>query len=414
MHKAFTGVVITIGDELLAGEVNNGNASFIASKLRQNGFLLSAVVTVGDDEEEIAEALRRALAKANFVIVTGGLGPTADDRTVAALSRAFDLPLARDDHYRQLLESHLARRGMEWSEELDKLTELPAGSTKLGLDMAGFALALSNIPCYFLPGVPHEMRQLLDEGVLPNLRARFPHRPVYRKQILRIQELTESTIGNRLAGASFVDLAIEVGYLPQACENWVTLLATAASETEATERLAAAAQRVISLLGAEYISGRDDEGLEWTIGEQLRARGWRIATAESCTGGLLSARIASVAGASDYFDRSFITYSNQAKREMLAVPEELLEQYGAVSEPVARAMADGAREKARVDVALAITGVAGPSGGSPEKPVGTVFIACSTLRQTRVEKHLFGGARAAIQEHSAHAALVLLWRQLSQ
>lgn len=414
MQKVLKGVLITIGDELLAGEVNNGNASIIAFNLRQNGFLLSAVITVGDEEEEIAEALRRALAKADFVIVTGGLGPTADDRTIAALSRAFDLPLAPDNQYRQLLERHLAQRGLEWSQALDKLTELPAGSTKLGIDMAGFALELHNIPCYFLPGVPHEMRRLLDEAVLPNLRARFPHRPVYRKQILRVQELTESTIGNRLAGGSFADLAVEVGYLPQVCENWVTLLATAANETEAAERLAAAAQRVTSLLGAEYISGRDDEALEWTIGEQLRARGWKIATAESCTGGLLSAKIASVAGASDYLDRSFITYSNQAKTEMLAVPEELLGQYGAVSEPVARAMADGARKHAKVDVALAITGIAGPSGGSPEKPVGTVFIACSTLRQTRVERHLFGGPRAIIQEHSAHAALVLLWRQLSQ
>jgi len=414
MQKVFTGVLITIGDELLAGEVNNDNARFIAFNLRQNGFLLRAVITVGDDEEEIAEALRWALEKADFGIVTGGLGPTADDRTIAALSRAFDLPLASDDHYRQLLKSHIAQRGLEWSQELDKLTELPAGSIKLGIGMAGFALELRNVPCYFLPGVPSEMRQLLAETVIPRLQARFPHRPVYRKQTLRVQELTESTIGNRLAGATFEDLAIQVGYLPQSCENWVTLLTTAANEAEAAEKLTAGAQRVASLLGAEYISGRDDEGLEWTIGQQLRSRGWRIAAAESCTGGLLSARITSVAGASDYFDRSFITYSNQAKMEMLAVSEELLEKYGAVSEPVARAMAEGARKQARVDVALAITGVAGPSGGSPEKPVGTVFIACSTPRQTRVEEHLFGGARAAIQEHSAHAALVLLWRQLSQ
>lgn len=414
MQKVFTGVLITIGNEILSGEVDNDNARLIAFNLRQNGFLLSAVMTVGDDEEAIAEALRRALEKSDFVLVTGGLGPTDDDRTISALSRAFDLPLAPNDSFRQVLTRHIAQRGPERSPAPDKMTGLPAGSTKLGQNTAGFTLELRNIPCYFLPGVPHEMRQLLDQAVIPGLQARFPHRPVYRKQILRVQELAESTIGNRLSGSSFEDLAIEVGYLPQTCENWVTLLTTAATEQDAAVGLTAAARRVTALLGAEYISGRDDESIEWTIGEQLRAKGWRIATAESCTGGLLAAKIVSVAGASDYFDRSFITYSNRAKIEMLAVPQDLLAKHGAVSEPVARAMADGARQKAKVDGALAITGVAGPAGGSPEKPVGTVFIACSTPWRTDVEKRFFGGTRAVIQEHSAHAALVLLWRQLSR
>lgn len=412
MQRVFKGVLITIGDEILSGEVDNGNARSIAFTLRQNGFLLSSVITVGDHEGEIAEALHLALEKSDFIIATGGLGPTDDDRTVTAVSRAFALPLAPDGNYRQLLKRYIADRGMEWSKELDKLTELPEGATKLGTGMAGFALELHNIPCYFLPGVPHEMRQLLDDTVIPDLQARFPNRPVYHKQILRVQNLPESTMGKRLSGASFKDLNVAVGYLPQRCENWVTLLATAANEADAHERLTAAAQKVKSLLGAEYISGQDDESLEWIIGEQLRARKWKIAAAESCTGGMLTARITSVAGASDYFDRSFITYSNQAKMEMLAVPEKLLAKYGAVSEQVAKAMADGAREQAKVDVALAITGIAGPSGGSPEKPVGTVFVACSTVRQTIVEKHLFDGPREMIQEHSAHAALVFLWRLL--
>lgn len=411
-QEEIIGSLITIGDEILLGDIPNGNARYIASSLRAKGFRLKAMVTVGDEENDIIHTLNRHLKDSRFIIVTGGLGPTDDDRTNSAIAKAFDLPLVANREYRESLQKKCAERGLSWSEELDKLTELPEGATKIGVGMAGFTIEHHNIPCYFLPGVPAEMRQLMTEVVLPDLELRFPNRPFYIKQILRVQGLRESVIGNRLKSLSFEDAGIQVGYLPQRCENWVTLLITGEDEQSANARLQQAQKEIAVRLGSEHISGLNDDCIEAIVGRQLREKSWRMAAAESCTGGLVSSRITAIAGASDYFERAFITYSNEAKMEMLDVSPELLSQHGAVSKSVARAMAEGALKQANVDVALAITGIAGPSGGSPEKPVGTVFVACSTHSHTQVEKYLFGGTREAVQEQSAQAALVLLWKVL--
>jgi PncC family amidohydrolase len=190
----------------------------------------------------------------------------------------------------------------------------------------------------------------------------------------------------------------------------VTLLTAAAHEEEARARVDAVAAKVTARLGR--VSGRDGETLEETVGELLRRRTWKVAVAESCTGGRLAARLAAVAGASDYLERAFVTYSNRAKQELLGVPEALLEVHGAVSEEVAAAMAQGARARAPVDVTLAVTGIAGPTGATPGKPVGTVFVACATRDELAVERHQLFGDRLAIQEKSVHAALVLLWKRL--
>ena len=411
-RRDIIGALITVGDEILLGDIPNGNAHFIADLLRGHGFRLGSMVTVGDEETVIAAVLRQALEQYAFVIVTGGLGPTEDDRTGEAAARAFDLPLVAHQDYQQWLRQRVAAHGRPWSEELVKMTRLPAGSVKLGREMAGFFLEHQGIPCYFLPGVPHEMRQLMDSEVLPDLDRRFPRRQYYTKQILRVQELGESEIQHRLRGLTFAAGSIAIGYLPQVTENWVTLLASAETAQAARDCVRQAEREVIARLGAEHVSGSNGEQLEQVVGRLLRERGWTLTAAESCTGGLLAERITAVAGASDYFDRGFITYSNQAKMDLLGVTENLLRDHGAVSEPVARAMAAGARERAKADAALAITGIAGPSGGSPEKPVGTVFVASATREQTAVEKHLFVGERRQIQEKSAQAALRLLWRTL--
>jgi nicotinamide-nucleotide amidase len=207
---------------------------------------------------------------------------------------------------------------------------------------------------------------------------------------------------------------VEIGYYPQGGENWVSIFAAASTETACQSLLKSARDKIVALIGARHISGHNDDCLEKVVGRLLRARSWRLVTAESCTGGLLARKITAVPGASDYLDRGFITYSNRAKSELLGVPEELLNTHGAVSEPVARAMAEGAARNAGAQVAVAITGVAGPGGGSVEKPVGAVFIACLTPVGQKVEKFSFGeAARENIQESSAQAALVMLWELLS-
>ncbi|MGV8074601.1 MAG: CinA family nicotinamide mononucleotide deamidase-related protein [Syntrophobacteraceae bacterium] len=407
------GSLLTIGDELLLGDIPNGNAHHIACELRSRGFRLDRIITIGDREEEIAEVLSRCPGGCRFVIVTGGLGPTDDDRTCAAVSRAFNLPLATNPIFLNQLKRLVKKFGIPWSEHIARMALLPEGAVKLGGSMAGFSLEYGKMPCYFLPGVPREMKTLLSELVIPDLEERFPRRLSYTKRVLRVQRLTESEINHLLKDLDLREKGIEIGYLPQTGENWVTLLAAAETQDAVRSRLAEAEEKVLSRIGSQNVSGYDDECIEKVIGRQLRERGWKLSVAESCTGGLLSRRITAIAGASDYFDRAFVTYSNQAKEELLKVPVELLRIHGAVSKPVAEAMVSGVRSLAHADVSLAITGIAGPGGGSEEKPVGAVFIACATPDRIVTEEHLFRGDRERIQESAAQAALVLLWRTLS-
>jgi nicotinamide-nucleotide amidase len=408
-----TGSLLTIGDELLLGDIVNGNARHIAYELRARGFRLAKIVTIGDCEQEIVDALCDCVGCSQFLIVTGGLGPTDDDRTCAAVARAFQLPLVTNREYRIWLENRMKSRGLALSHRAARMAELPDGAVKLGMEMAGFFVNHRSIPCYFLPGVPYEMKELLEESVIPDLEKKFPLRVAYLKHLLRIQDLTESELNERVQDLTCERTGVEIGYLPQIGEIWLTLFARAASSEEAWRSIKETEKEIISRVGPRHVSGQNEECLERVAGQMLREKGWKISLAESCTGGLLSRKVTAVAGASDYFDRGFVTYSNRAKVELLGVPAELIEQCGAVSEPVARAMAKGAVTRSDANVAVAITGIAGPTGGTSEKPVGTVFIACVTPEDAAVEKHLFNGNREYIQESAAQAALVLLWRLLS-
>lgn len=408
------GSLITIGDEILIGDIPNGNARHIALELRAHGFRLARILTVGDQEAAIVEAMRQCLKGSRFLVVTGGLGPTEDDRTPDAVAKALDRPLEVDETYMAWLRKRLADAGRAWNDAVGKMAFLPRGAVKLGIGMAGFALEHEGIPCYFLPGVPREMRALMAELVMPDLDRRFPLRFRCVKDFLRIQGLFESEIAERLKGFDANEFGVEIGYLPQGPEVWLTLLASAPSEDESKRRVSLAEESVRLRFDPHHISGRGEESLERVAGRLLRASGWRLAVAESCTGGAVSTRITSVPGASDYFEGGCIAYSNAVKQDLLGVPESILRVHGAVSEPVAAAMAEGMRRLARVDFALAVTGIAGPQGGTADKPVGTVCIACASRDGTVVHKHLFRGDRESIQASAAHAALVLLWRILTE
>jgi nicotinamide-nucleotide amidase len=407
-----TGTLLTIGDEILLGDIANGNAQHIAIELRARGFRLDRMITIGDSEDDIVEHLGQCLKGSHFVIATGGLGPTDDDRTCSAVSKAFQRPLLCNRDYAIWLRDRLSERGVEWSRELERMAELPAGAVKLGFDMAGFFVLHNDVPCYFLPGVPNEMKHLLAKDVIPDLETRFPDRCTYIKHILRIQGLLEVQVNKKLRSLDPGE-GVDIGYYPQGRENWVSIFAAAPNLEECRALVKNAEEKIIALIGAHHISGYNDDCLEKVIGDCLRERGWGLAVAESCTGGLLSRKVSAVPGASDYLDRAFVTYSNRAKTELLGVSEELLHERGAVNEDVALAMAEGALKEAAVEVSVAVTGIAGPTGGTPEKPVGTVFIACATPTRKKVEKYSFGGTREQIQESSAQAALVMLWKLLA-
>ncbi len=410
--RSVAGSLITIGDEILFGDIPNGNAHHIAVELRSRGFRLERMITVGDDENEISKTLSRCHRESQFLIVTGGLGPTDDDRTNASVCSAFNRQLVLDPGYTRWLKERLAKRGRSWSAQLAKMAQLPQGADKLGVGMAGYFLEHDSVPCYFLPGVPHEMKTLLAELVIPDLEKRFPDRPVCIKRVIRIQGFYESELNQRLKEIETEASGVEIGYLPHDAEIQLTLLASAESEKEARDRIADLDRKIVELIGREHVIGRNEETLERVIGEKLRAKGWRMAIAESCTGGLVAGRIAAVPGASDYLDRALVTYSNEAKEQLLKVPGEMISASGAVSHEVALAMAQGVGGQAQVEVSLAVTGIAGPTGGTEGKPVGTVYIACTTPKRSEVEKHLFAGNRELIQERAAQAALILLWRNL--
>jgi nicotinamide-nucleotide amidase len=257
------------------------------------------------------------------------------------------------------------------------------------------------------------MELLLEESVIPDLESRFPNRCAYLKHIVRVQGLPEIEVNSRLRSFDPGHEGVDIGYYPHGRENWVSIFASAPDEEACRALIKKAEDKITALIGAGHISGHNDDCLEKVVGRRLRERGWKLALAESCTGGLLSRRISAVAGASDYLDRGYVTYSNQAKTEMLGVSEELLRTHGAVSGPVALAMAGGALSRAGVEIAAGITGIAGPTGGSPEKPVGTVYIACVASTRKIVEKYSFGGTREQIQESAAQAALVMIWKMLT-
>jgi nicotinamide-nucleotide amidase len=410
--RSITGSLVTIGDEILFGDIPNGNAHHIALELRARGFRLDRMITVGDVEDDIVKTLSQCHRESDFMVITGGLGPTDDDRTNDAVSRAFNCQLALHPSYTQWLKERLAKQGRPWTEEVAKMARIPEGSTKLGVGMAGYFLEHQNVPCYFLPGVPHEMKSLLAELVIPDLEQRFPHRLVHVKEIIRIQGFFESELNRRIKTLDLTQSGVEIGYLPHDAEVRLTLLASAASRTAARASILKVEEKVIGVIGRQHVIGRDEETLERVIGARLKTRNWRLAVAESCTGGLVAKKITAVAGASDYFERGLVTYSNGAKEELLKVPGDLIARYGAVSEQVALAMVRGMRSEAKVEAALAITGIAGPTGGTEEKPVGTVFIACLTPEREEVEKHHFSGDRELIRERAAQAALMLLWRSL--
>ncbi len=265
-----TGSLLTIGDEILLGDVPNGNAHHIAIELRARGFRLDRIVTVGDIEEDIIEHLDQCLNRSHFLIATGGLGPTDDDRTCSAVSKAFGRPLICNRNYASWLKDRLSERGVEWSREMERMTEMPEGALKLGFNMAGFFVLHKDVPCYFLPGVPNEMKLLLEQNVIPDLETRFPKRCTYLKHIVRVQGLLEVQVNTRLRAFDPVVEGVDIGYYPHGGENWVSIFASGPSDEACRELVNRAEEKITALIGAHHISGHNDDCLEKVIGHHLR------------------------------------------------------------------------------------------------------------------------------------------------
>ncbi len=415
MSSALTAIeIVAIGDELLSGATIDTNAATIARELEPIGLRVVRKTTVGDTHEAIAAAVRAALERTGAVITTGGLGPTKDDRTKHAVAETLGRPLEFRPDLWDALERRWAPRG-RIPETNRRQAETPAGAqvfpnsrgTAPGLAVDDERRGL----CIMLPGPPHELQVMLRESVLPFLAARVggrPRRPFRRT--LRTAGIAESAIAEKV-GDRLDDLPLDVAYLPGIGRNDVRLTAWGHAESEVQPALDEGLRRLRQILGP-HIFGVEREDLAEVVGSLLRERGLRVVVAESCTGGLLAERLTHASGASDYFWGGMIAYDDRAKIELLGVSESTLQRHGAVSEETAREMAAGACRRSGAAASIAVTGIAGPTGGSEDKPVGTVWLAVKVGERMVAKRRHYPGARDLVRARAAEGGLDLLRRSL--
>lgn len=405
---------IAIGNELISGSIVDTNSSFISRQFALFGLDVRYHTAVGDDFEDIQWALRTAGQRSDVAVICGGLGPTADDITTEAAARCLGTDLVLDETALEALRRRFQRMGLEMTPNNEKQARFPRGATVM-INPWGSAAAfmIRNGRClqFFLPGVPQELESLLLQEVIPRIQAEVHPGLFFLNRSLRIFGLSESKIDQMLSHINWNTDQVRLASLPHFPEIELKITSRGSTEAEARMALEEMEGRICRVL-EDYIFAVDLGTMEGSIGELLRERGWRLAVAESCTGGLIGHRITQVSGSSDYFDRGFVTYSNRSKTELLGVPEDILQRYGAVSKPAAQAMARGARERSASHVGLATTGIAGPTGATPEKPVGTVFVAIDTAEASVCKHYQFRGDRNRIKTITAQVALDLLRRFL--
>ncbi|HVZ77570.1 MAG TPA: competence/damage-inducible protein A [Gemmatimonadaceae bacterium] len=408
--------IVTIGDELLLGFTIDTNAAHLARELAAIGVQITRRTTVGDDAQAIAAAVRDGLDRAGAVITTGGLGPTSDDMTKASIAALFGREMVLDQEHLAWMEERWRTRFKRALPATNRMQAMvPQGATKLqnnhgsapGIwleDERGRWVAM-------LPGVPREMRGMLADALLPLLRQRVPAERVVRSRTLRTTGVPESLLAERIEAIPGGVPGVTLAYLPNVDGVDLRLTVRDRAPEEADRTLADAAGRLRGTLGPDiYGEGTDD--LAALVIDMLRERRMTIAVAESCTGGMLGARITRVPGSSDVFLGGMISYANALKVSLLGVDEAVLQAHGAVSEPVVRAMASGARARTGADIGVGITGIAGPGGGTPGKPVGLVWLGVDVGGQVHVAEMHAWGDREEVRQRAAQAALNLVRRTL--
>jgi nicotinamide-nucleotide amidase len=402
--------VLTIGDELLSGELPDTNTATIGRLLGSHGYALREALTVGDIEEDIQGALKQLVSRRQVVIVTGGLGPTADDMTARAAALAFGLRLAINDEALRQIRDFFRQSGQVMHPRNEKQALLPQRARVLANHCGtapGFWLQIEGRDLFFLPGVPKEMTAMLSDSVLPMLEKRSGGASPRWERILTVFGLAEPRAEELLLAAS-----LPAGVTVAWGVDYPMVLVKLRAEGEDGDHLLDRAEVVARRALGSHVVAIGEQSLAQLVAALLTDHGLTLALAESCTGGLLSAMLTDIPGASNFLERAAVTYANSAKEQWLAVPADLLARQGAVSEECALAMARGMRQTAGTDLALSITGIAGPTGGTPAKPVGTVYIALSAADQERGKGYRFAGDRQQIRRMAACMALEWLRRYL--
>ena len=403
--------ILTIGNELMNGRISDTNASFIAREANQQGWSVEAIMSVGDDFTAIKDRLDYLLSLTDAVICSGGLGPTSDDITTEAIAKAFNLPLYTDENVLNYIKDIFTKFNFRWMENNAKQAMFPKGAEVIPNARGtapGFSLSVNGKMIFVIPGVPAEAKLMITNGVFPALRKHFPQDEFYIiKQTIRTFGLSEAAVDDRVKDIDFNSLGVNIGFYPVFPENHIVLIARGKNQDETKKNLQKA-QDEVSAHVQDYIFAYGNQTLEEVIAGLLTEKKLTIAVAESCTGGMITSRLTDVSGSSNYLERGLITYSNAAKISMLGVPAEIIEKHGAVSEETARLMAEGVRKLAGTDLGLASTGIAGPTGGSKEKPVGTVYIALADSRKTICRHYAYRWDRKRNKDIFAESALFLL------
>jgi nicotinamide-nucleotide amidase len=407
--------ILTIGNELTSGRTQDTNGSFIARELHRRGWQIAAMLAVGDDNDAIKRGLEYLMGLADGLIVTGGLGPTADDITTAAIARAFGLELKTDEQALQHIKERMTSRNRPWTPNNAKQALFPVGAESIVNRVGtawGFFLRKEDKLIAVMPGVPSEAEKMLTEDVIPLFRREFSDDMHVLTRTIKLSGIGESAVDQELEDVAFGDLGVSIGFYPRFPEIELALTARNAIREKAEKKIALAEEEIKKRLD-EHIFAYDQDTLAGVVAAMLTGRKKTLALAESCTGGLISDRLTDVPGSSTFFERGLVAYSNISKEELLGVPAEVIREHGAVSRETAILMAEGARRLGNTDIGLAVTGIAGPSGGTEEKPVGTVYIALADGKMTYCRHFSFPWERRRVKVIASQWALIMLKRFLT-
>jgi nicotinamide-nucleotide amidase len=406
--------IITIGDELLIGQTIDTNSAWMGAELSAAGFDVDRITSVHDRKDDIIYALNEATGKMDVTLITGGLGPTSDDITKHTLCEYFNTRLVTDPEVLLMIEEMISYRKMPMNDNNRRQAEVPE-SCRVLKNAKGTAPGMwfekDGTIFISMPGVPHEMKHIMTEHVLPEMNKRFRSQVIIHRNIMTYGTFEAKLAEILTSFESGLPRNIKLAYLPSSGVIKLRLTATGSDKAELSELMN---DQVAKLYDAipEFIYAENEESLEFVTGKLLKARKKTVSSAESCTGGEIAHLLTSVAGCSEYFNGSVVAYANSAKIRILGVQERLIEEYGAVSEPVVREMAEGALRIFGTDFAVATSGIAGPDGGTDTKPVGTVWIAVSSEKGTVSEKHVFGTDRLTNIKRFSLLALNLLRKQI--
>lgn len=401
--------IICVGTEILLGNIVNTNAAYIAEKCAGLGLSCYYQSVVGDNEERLTHVLSTAVERSDVIILSGGLGPTEDDLTKEAAAKVCGKKLYVNDECMERISEYFANRDIEPTENNWKQAKIPEGAKVMQNNNGtapGIIIETDGAKLILLPGPPNELEPMFEESVVPYLESLTSE--VIDSQTVKICGVSESEVETRVKDMIDSQTNPTLATYAKTGEVHIRVTASAGSHKEARKLIKPVVKELKSRFGYDIYSTEEDTTLEKAVVELLQGNNLTVTSAESCTGGMLSARLINVPGASDIFKVGLVTYSNKAKRKFLGVKKSTLQKYGAVSRQTAEEMAKGASFINKADVAVAITGIAGPDGGSEEKPVGLVYIACNVKGNVTVREYHFKGNRAKIRESSTSSALILM------